>query len=92
MPYNLSVSIHDCQYPSIFQVDASGHLAVTAATRNGTDTSGVQGCDEVMNTVIDTLHTAIEWHANLISECLFASWRVTMPTGCFSFYVRHLGI
>lgn len=59
--------------PPIFQDDVPRHRLVTTARSCGHHTPGIQCGDDVMNAKIDTLHTSVQWHGNLIYKSYLAA-------------------
>lgn len=51
---------------------------MSAATSYSADSAGIQCRDDVMDTIVDTLHLPVKWHTNLIFYGFIAAWRVAM--------------
>ena len=56
----------DNQDPTVVKDDIPSHFSVSAAASHGPNTACVQGRDDVVNAMVNTLDTPIEWHTDLI--------------------------
>ena len=91
LPLELRRILQNHQRPTILQVDATGHLPVAATAGHGMDSASIQRCDDVVNAVVDALHSTVDRHGHLISKRPFPARRVAMPAGSI-IYRGHLGI
>ena len=62
------------QNAPVLKNDVALHLSVATATSYGAHSTSVQGCDDLMNAIVDALDAPIERHTNLIFVRYFTAW------------------
>ena len=68
LPFELTGIVEDCKDTSILQVDPTRQTSMPATTSHRRDSPSVEGCDDMVDAVVDPLNPSVERHLDLVLD------------------------